>query len=367
MASRAGTIGLALSGGGFRATLFHVGALIRLNELSILGRVTRIASVSGGSITAGYLGLRWQELGFAGGRSARLDELVVQPLRAFCRRKIDALAIGEGVLLPWRGTGDALTSAYRKHLFGARRLDQLPDSPRFIFMATNLQTGRSFRISKPHMGDYLIGLIRNPRLDIAAAVAASSAFPPFLSPVVIDAPGPVEAVEGAIFAGDPRYTRRLFLTDGGVYDNLGLEPVWDNVETVLVGDAGAPFAYGEEPEADWLNQANRALDIATDQARGLRKRMLVGAFQRGERAGAYWGIDTDIRDYRPAPIMATDPARTDPLARIRTRLAPFTEAEQGLLINWGYALCDAAIARRAPQLAPAPPQPAWPVPDHPLA
>jgi len=43
-------IGLCLSGGGYRAMLFHVGALYRLNEFGLLPRIARIASVSGGSI-----------------------------------------------------------------------------------------------------------------------------------------------------------------------------------------------------------------------------------------------------------------------------------------------------------------------------
>src|SRR6059058_6076968 len=47
--------GLAMSGGGFRATLFHLGTLWRLNELAHLPKVDRISSVSGGSITAGVL------------------------------------------------------------------------------------------------------------------------------------------------------------------------------------------------------------------------------------------------------------------------------------------------------------------------
>ncbi len=55
-------IGLALSGGGFRATLFHCGALWRLAELGYLPRLSRISSVSGGSITAGVLGLKWTKL-----------------------------------------------------------------------------------------------------------------------------------------------------------------------------------------------------------------------------------------------------------------------------------------------------------------
>jgi NTE family protein len=55
-------IGLALSGGGFRATLFHCGALWRLSELGYLQRLARVSSVSGGSITAGQLALKWAAL-----------------------------------------------------------------------------------------------------------------------------------------------------------------------------------------------------------------------------------------------------------------------------------------------------------------
>ena len=54
-------IALCLSGGGYRAMLFHLGALWRLNEWGYLPRLARISSVSGGSITAGVLGLKWAE------------------------------------------------------------------------------------------------------------------------------------------------------------------------------------------------------------------------------------------------------------------------------------------------------------------
>jgi NTE family protein len=57
-------VGLALSGGGFRATLFHLGALWRLNELGWLPKLDRISSVSGGSITSGLLAVRWTGLQF---------------------------------------------------------------------------------------------------------------------------------------------------------------------------------------------------------------------------------------------------------------------------------------------------------------
>src|ERR1700746_258227 len=94
-------IALALSGGGFRATLFHVGSLWRLNELGILRKLGRISSISGGSITAGVLAEAWGKLAFNNGTAANFRDLIVDPLRAFCRRDVDVPAIGEGVLLPW--------------------------------------------------------------------------------------------------------------------------------------------------------------------------------------------------------------------------------------------------------------------------
>ena len=59
-----GGVGMCLSGGGYRAMLFHLGALRRLNEAGKLATLTRVSSVSGGSITAGVLGLHWKELDF---------------------------------------------------------------------------------------------------------------------------------------------------------------------------------------------------------------------------------------------------------------------------------------------------------------
>ena len=76
------TIGIALSGGGYRATLFGLGSLQRLNDAGLLGRLDRITSVSGGSILAGVLAHRWKALDFVDGRATGFDALVVDPVRA---------------------------------------------------------------------------------------------------------------------------------------------------------------------------------------------------------------------------------------------------------------------------------------------
>jgi len=354
-------IALALSGGGFRATLFHVGALRRLVELRLLTRIGRFSSISGGSITAGRLAHVWTRLA-ADPSVANFEALVAAPLRDFCGRTIDAGAIAAGLFSPFTSAAEQVEEEYAERLFDST-LDKLPDDPVFVFGATNLQTGRSFRFTKKYMGDYRIGLVRNPTLPLARAVAASSAFPPVLSPVVIKNPGTFEAVDGADLAGNPAYTRKLYLADGGVYDNLGLETVWNRCRTVLVSDAGAPFGFGETVHTDLVRQTMRALDVATDQSRGLRKRALIDDFKRDERDGTYWGIDTDIANYQLGDALSCKPERVRPLALLRTRLNAFSDQEQGELINWGYALTDAAIRKHAPQLAAAgAPAPQWPMP-----
>src|SRR5262249_10850997 len=106
-------VGLALSGGGFRASLFALGSLCRLNDLGYLPRINRISSVSGGSITAGYLGLKWKTLRFnAQGVATNFTEIIVNPLRRFCTHSIDVPAGLEGIFTPGKSIGDYVAAKY---------------------------------------------------------------------------------------------------------------------------------------------------------------------------------------------------------------------------------------------------------------
>src|SRR5260370_36900467 len=89
---------LALSGGGFRAMLYHVGALWRLNELGLLNQLDTIASVSGGSLLAGCLAARWSALQFEENVAVNLREEVFEHVLQFSRRLIDIPAILTGFL-----------------------------------------------------------------------------------------------------------------------------------------------------------------------------------------------------------------------------------------------------------------------------
>jgi NTE family protein len=235
-------------------------------------------------------------------------------------------------------------------------LQDLPDppAPRFVLNATNVQTGALWRFSKPFMGDYRVGLTMAPSTSLALAVTASSAFPPFLSPVTLDAAGLVFVADGKADLQREPYTTQVILSDGGAYDNLGLETVFKRLDTVLVSDAGAKIAAEEEPKSDWARHSYRMLDVIDNQVRSLRKRVLLAAYLDGSRKGAYWGIRTNIADYQlPTALVAECPhSHTLALAEIPTRLAKLPDETQQRLINWGYAVCDAAVRKHWPPQVP---------------
>ena len=351
-------IGLCLSGGGYRAMIFHLGALWRLNELGILKKVARVSSVSGGSLTAARLGLMWKRLTFdASGTATNLEELIMRPLRKLASQTIDICAVLRGKLLPGTTVPKEMMKIYRKHLYGDATLQDLPsdkEGPRFVLNATSLQTKVLWRFSKPYMGDYLVGLIPNPKLELATAVAASGAGPPFLSPVQLY-PSPTDfdpKTNGGLQV--PPYNSHVVLTDGGVYDNLGLETVWKIYDTILVSDGGAVNAPEPKPKSEWLLQTYRVLQIMDDQVGSLRSRSLVAAYQMQLRKGTYWGIRTDILNYDLPDSLPCPFDQTTALAQTPTRLKAMPAVLQKRLINWGYAVCDAGIRRYVDQKAPAP-------------
>lgn len=94
-------IGLCLSGGGYRAMLFHLGTLWRLNSVGYLPKIGRVSSVSGGSITAGMLGLAWSSLAFDdNGVGQRFEEEVVTPIRRLASTTIDVQSVVRGLFGP---------------------------------------------------------------------------------------------------------------------------------------------------------------------------------------------------------------------------------------------------------------------------
>ena len=145
MAKKLSGEGLALSGGGYRASLFHLGVTRRLHEIGALQRITRLSSVSGGSILAGFLAHRMLDRGATRLEFEDWEGEVSAPFRKLVSKDIRTGLLLRHIAWNWiwpapRARG--LEKAFRKRL-GARRLVELPNksdqSVEFIFLATNIE------------------------------------------------------------------------------------------------------------------------------------------------------------------------------------------------------------------------------------
>ncbi|MBR0716425.1 patatin-like phospholipase family protein [Bradyrhizobium liaoningense] len=342
-------IGLCLSGGGFRAMLFHLGAFVRMNELGLLAKLDRVASVSGGSLAAGALAVAWDQLTFdQTGVATNLIERVAEPILNLSSKYVDIPAIALG-FLPFVHASELAALAYDHWLFRGKTLQDLPTNPRFSFTATSLQSGVLWRFARDYAADYRVGMWRNPSLRIASVVAASAAFPPYLSPAYIDVPpGAVRPESGADLHREP-YTTRLCLTDGGVYDNLGLEPIWKRYKTILVSDGGAIIPPSIAPRTNWLSLAVRASNIALQQGVNMRRRVLFGLERTGERRIAYWGIGEPVASYGVGDELRFTAEQTRQAAEVPTRLTKYPLNARVNIVRAGYAHADAALrASRIP-------------------
>lgn len=349
-------LGIGVSGGGYRAMLFHLGAFLRLFELGLLKEMKRISSVSGGSITAAKIGLEWDRLA---NRDDFFDH-VVAPIRGLAARTIDIPSIIWGLILPG-GVAGQIARHYRRHLFGSATLQQLPDDGevRFVINATNLETGKLWRFAKPYMRDYSVGGVSHPDVSLADAVTASSAFPPVLSPFILRVkPDDFDIKEPDV---GPDMLTDIALSDGGVYDNLGLETIWKNYTDVLVSDAGAAVGRDPRPHRDWARLGVRVVDIIYSQVASLRTRQVIASYLAGDRIGAYWGVRSNIANFNLPDALPCPIERTTELAATPTRLARLSANHQERLINWGYAVCDAAV--RKYYRPGTPPPPGFPYPQ----
>ena len=365
-------IAVCLSGGGYRAMLFHLGALWRLAELGYLGtsprtdsdgndlgRLERISSVSGGSITAGAAGLHWSKLRVDDpDAGTRFEQFVVVPIRKMADHTIVNLWKGLRTLLLPGSFNDLVIKEYRKHLYGEATLQALPDDPRFVINATNLQSGALWRFMKPYIRDWRVGENNNKKVSLAQAVAASSAFPPFLSPARFEFHEsdytPNSGGPGHYNLQRPPFTTKPVLSDGGVYDNLGLETAFKRFKTILVSDGGGQMQPQEKVPTGWGRQSYRVLSVIDNQVRSLRRRSLISAYKAGAREGAYWGIRTDISNYPLAKALPCPHDHTLKLADTPTDLSKKSARQQEQLINWGYAVCDAAMRSHVDRNLPAP-------------
>lgn len=348
-------LGLALSGGGFRATLYHLGVVRFLRDTGALRDVTDIASVSGGSILAAHLVLNWDryngdEESFANVAS-ELVKFVQFDLRNHIVRRLPMqFPLRLMAKLPFlegrHFTSNALLERYyRERLYGDRCIHELPEQPALHILTTNISSGglsvfnRRGLFIQQREDDVGSALIHVPgtMASIPKVVGASSAFPGFFPPVAINATD--------LGVREGQFTTEYF-TDGGVYDNLGLRAFsWlkqhgGSFDQILVSDAGKPFQTLADASLGFVGQAMRASDILMDRV---------------------WQMELENfgsqDDFLFFPITKTVDSSEDPkglplvvqreLATIRTDLDRFSAQEINNLAQHGYEVARAMCRQNA--------------------
>jgi predicted acylesterase/phospholipase RssA len=277
-------IGLALSGGGFRAAIYHLGVIRYLRDAQILPKITHITCVSGGSVTGAHLVLNWDRYCGSDSEFDRAASEVIRFVQMDVRNRIvrrfpfcSAInTLRRIVRLPLNRhltRAGLLEQHYEKYLYGDTSLFQLPDRPRLHILSTNLSEGC---LCSFYQGGLLLQKRAAGRRDmferinlglatVPMAVAASSAFPGFFPPL--------ELRGWDVGATDGEFHRQSF-TDGGVIDNLGLR-MFRCIEQSWVGDI-TPLSRDDVIDADAMTAAMNS-EAAHDKNQPLgRLRVLCG-------------------------------------------------------------------------------------------
>lgn len=357
---------LCLSGGGYRAALFHLGAVRRLNECGVLGRMDLVSSVSGGSILAAHLARVLSPWPRTGEVVTDWTPCVAAPFQAFCRVDIRTPALLASLRHPWRcltaGLDPArLETAYHRLLTSAR-LAELPEHPRFVFCATEILTGTLWRFERDQIRTWRTRRLKpGPDDTVARAVAASSCFPPLFAPM------PPTREQGRIRDivledGRTLAASDLRLSDGGLYDNLGIQPAIKQHRVLLVSDGGVPFDF--VPSHGVLARNRRYIEVIGKQVANLRWREFHALRNQGKILGGYWSLTGTGTPEPRAPGSYSGKFAREVIATIRTDLNPFTAVEAGVLENHGYWQAESTLRKNAPKLQlPALPHAQSPWPD----
>jgi NTE family protein len=304
----------------------------KLKELGLLDKIDLLSCVSGGSIAGAFLALNW-------GRSDALDRLE----RYLATRSIAVVSVLGGLLDPTASRTDWLADSYDNDLFEEKTLAALAVGPRVYVNTTNLATGNLFFFvaggGKPEeMGDHELGGARPASgIRISRAVAASSSFPPVFNPVVLSR-------KEYQPTGDTEY---VTLTDGGVYDNLGVNPLplveRNALDYAIVSDGGKPFATNDRPTESGAGVLKEMINVLMEQVRGLQfDRLKHHHAAKGGPKPLWFSIDSAVGQ--------SNVGDAELASAISTDLKRLSAAEITLLGRHGGLLVEARLKPYAPEL-----------------
>jgi NTE family protein len=398
-AAREGKLGLALSGGGFRAALFHIGVLARLAERDLLRQISVISTVSGGAIIGAFYYLKVKRLledGQPDGQApsaAAYRQLVRELEREFLaavQRDLRSLAFADhhqnARMLASRYSAsqrmaDLFDSCFFHSLSGVERmpLRDIPIAsqygndlvvPKLIINATALNTGHQFQLTGTFIGEPPISSVmggssampRLPRLamddealsprqrarlrqlTLGQAVAASCSVPGLFEPF---------SLEG-LYLDDRGEDITLRLVDGGVFDNQGLVSLFEeDCSHFICSDASESLQWQSRPPELIHQVALRANDIMMDR---IRNESMAELLQHEPDRYAVFTLG----DGDGATVFGSDGDRfLQALRDIRTDLDAFSDLEACALMYHGYRLSALPLGEAPMTVAGSPQGEGW--------
>lgn len=364
-------IGIALSGGGVRASVFHLGILSRLAADNLLENVKIISTVSGGTLVTGLIyainNYRWPS-----------SEEFLNLCLPRAKHYLTTIDLGREITIRsflqpwyfWEGRAPLLSQCMRHNWGIWANLNDIPLEPRWVLNATAYESGRDWRfIPQRRMGDYALNYVKAPHIPLTDAMAASAGYPGLIGPLVLQ----TDSYEWYQYEGHKEVPakplfKKLHLWDGGVYDNLGTESLFkvrghtfrDEINFAIICDASKGT---ELMPCSWnlVNRAYRLVGIAMDQVRGMRARTLVDSFERNPGIGVYLKMGNTTRKI----LQAVDTANTDveylckdtlsseqvdAAVSFPTTLRRLTDDEFHLLCTHGWEVANWTLHSRCPEL-----------------
>ncbi len=353
------TIGLALSGGGFRATLFHLGVIRYLRDAGRLKDVNHICSVSRGSVLAAHLVLNWES--YSGSQEQFEDaekEVLVCTKRDIRGRILRRLMFLPATwLIPRRLRSrlnipasriEMFRSELDRQLFHGAHMHDLPNRPRLEVLATNMANGRLCAFTKNGVSVDKNGderLLESVNVPVSLAVSASASFPGMFPPALIDY-DMIGVTKNEFPDGG-----RLILTDGGVFDNLAVRQLAqfakhaekagsarDKLDLMIVSDAGGEF--NEKWFRRWTGlwgTALRAADILMNRIHHLEQERMI---RESHTAPDSEFLTISISETLESTDQknALEPAVQHHVNLVRTDLDRFSNEEREAVISHGYAI-----------------------------
>lgn len=382
-APRPGRIGLALSGGGSRAIAFHLGCLRALHDRGVLDRTSVMSAVSGGSVIAGMYAYSKDSFDEFDARVVNLLRRGLQGSvvrRTFFSKRLPAILVTAAVsgaaafaadlargslgsrfkrfrgLRPpwirWVSRTSALEAALRDLLFD----DKLITAPRrddiqVIINACELRTGTAFRFGSLESSCWRFGKIAGNQVRVSEAVAASAAYPVILP--AIDRIFTFEDRQGN------RTSKRVLLTDGGVYDNLGtscLEPSRSasygyppcDLDYIIACDAGGGQFGDEALPYGWPARMVRSFETVFRVSQNGNRSRLHQYAASGTLKGfimPYLGQQDGSLGYQPSDFVKREQVKNYP-----TNFSPMKQHDIDLLALRGEQLTRMLLDRYCPEL-----------------